>query len=96
LVVADGDKQIAALGGGSAYMNSVTVTESYAALVSASTEGVFEISCPPTNVGNVTFKFGGNTMAWVPGEWHTWTVDLADVQIIGTAGDVVTIVGRSW
>ena len=33
----------------------------------------------------------------VPGEWHTLhRVDLAEIQVKGSAGDTVTINGGTW
>jgi hypothetical protein len=54
------------------------------------------ISCPPGNAGNVTFTDPeGNTAAWIPGEWHAFeAINLADLNVSGTAGDTVTIVGE--
>jgi len=77
---------------------SVTVTADYALLSAASMVVSVEISCPPSNVGNVTFRDGaGNECEWVPGEWHEFrSIDLAELQVKGTAGDKVTIVGGTW
>jgi len=57
-----------------------------------------DINCPPGNVGNVLFKTPDDTdVPWVPGEWHNLVgVNLADIQIKGTVGDTVTIVGGTW
>ena len=81
-----------------AYMRKIVVTAEYQPLVSERTVLAAEISCPPTNASNVLFKCGdGSDVPWVPGEWHDFdSIDLAEVQIKGTAGDVVTVVGGSW
>jgi hypothetical protein len=39
----------------------------------------------------------GSDVPWISGEWHSLkSVDLADIYIKGTAGDVVTVVGGTW
>jgi hypothetical protein len=56
------------------------------------------ISCPPGNSANVLFKGdGGSDVPWIPGEWHTLvSINLHDVQVKGTEGDTVTIIGGDW
>jgi len=78
--------------------DTVTVAADYAPLSASSLVMTVDISCPPGNVGNVTFRdAAGNEAEWVPGEWHNFqSVDLAELQIKGTAGDKVTIVGGTW
>ena len=79
-------------------MRKTDVTGSYQPLVSAKLVGSVTISCPPTNLGEVTFKGDdGSDVPWVPGEWHDFrSINLAEIEVKGTAGDVVTIVGGSW
>ena len=39
----------------------------------------------------------GADVPWVPGEWHEFNrVNLAEVQVKGTPGDIVTVVGGTW
>ena len=78
-------------------IRKVSVTANYQPLATSSLVGSVAISCPPTNVGNVNFKGDdGSDVPWIPGEWHEFArVNLADIQVKGTAGDVVTIIGVS-
>jgi len=79
-------------------MRMVEVTEEYAPLVAERTVVTVTISCPPANAGPVYFKGDDDSdVPWIPGEWHTLVgVNLADIQVKGTAGDTVTLVGGTW
>ena len=79
-------------------MRKIGVSESYTPLAAEKTVVTVTISAVPTNVGNVFFKGDdGSDVPWSPGEWHTLkSVNLADIQIKGTVGDIVTIVGGTW
>jgi len=79
-------------------MRKITVTGEYQPLVSASLVASVTISTPPTNAGDVLFKGDdGSDVPWVPGEWHQFeSIDLAAIEVKGTPGDVVTVVGGSW
>ena len=80
------------------YMAKITVTADYAALVATKLVlGAVTISCPPSNKGVVNFKGTGFTdVPWVAGEWHTFHgIDLALIQVKGTANDLVTLVGST-
>jgi len=79
-------------------MRTVTVTADYAALASEKTVVSVTISCPPANAGNVIFRGDtGDEVPWVPGEWHTlYRVDLSEIEMKGTVGDTVTVVGGTW
>jgi hypothetical protein len=76
----------------------ITVTGSFAPLATNRLVGTFEISCPPTNIGNVLFLADdGSEVPWVPSEYHLFKrVDLASIRIKGLAGDIVTVVGGTW
>ena len=77
-------------------MRIVTVTGSYQPLVAASlAAGTVTISCPPTNAAVVYFKGDdGSDVPWAAAEWHDFqNVNLADFQLKGSPGDVVTLVG---
>jgi len=76
-------------------MREVSVAAAYAALNSDSLHGTVDISCPPTNAAVVYFLGDdGNDVPWQPGEWHTFkNVDLSEIQMKGTVGDTITIVG---
>jgi len=79
-------------------MRQVAVGADYAPLAAERTVVTVTISCPPANTGNVLFKGDdGSDVPWLPGEWHTLvSVNLADIQIKGTVGDCVTLVGGTW
>lgn len=79
-------------------MRTVVVTGSYHPLVSQKLVGSVTISCPPGNAGVVLFKGDDSTdVPWVAGEWHDFqSVDLSTIQVRGTAGDTVTLVGGTW
>lgn len=77
------------------YMKTIRVSSSERQLAAARTVGDFEVSCPPSNAGNIAFRAaGGNQTQWIPGESHRLeNVDLGTILVAGTDGDVVTIVG---
>ena len=79
-------------------MRKIDVTGSYQPLASASLVGSVTISTPPTNAANVLFKGDdGSDVPFVPGQWHEFrSIDLSAVQVKGTPGDVVTLVGGTW
>lgn len=79
-------------------MRKITVTAVYQALSNKSLVGSVTISTLPGNAANVYFKGDdGSDVPWIPGEWHDLTrVDLSTIQVKGTPGDVVTVVGGSW
>ena len=79
-------------------MRTVEVTEQFQPLVQERLVGSVTISCPPTNAGDVIFLGDdGSEVTWLPGEWHRFrSIDLASVQVKGTTGDRVTIVGGTW
>ena len=79
-------------------MRKIDVTGSYQPLSTERLVGSVTISTPPTNLGEVLFKAaGGPEVPWIAGEWHTLrSVNLADIEVKGTVGDMVTVVGGSW
>ena len=79
-------------------MRKIDVTASYQPLAANKTVVSVTISAPPTNSDNVLFKGDdGTEVDWIPSEWHTFkSVNLAEIEIKGTPGDVVTIVGGTW
>jgi hypothetical protein len=76
----------------------INVQTGYTKLVSEQMVASVTISCPPSNAGIVYFHGDmGDDVPWSPGEWHDFkSIDLAQIQVKGTAGDVVTIVGGTW
>ena len=82
--------------GANTVQRSITVTTSYAPLSSLNeVYATMDVSCPPGNTGSVFFLGDDNEdVPWIPGEWHTLShTDLYSLQIKGTAGDIVTVVG---
>lgn len=79
-------------------MRKVVVTASYQPLASETTVVTVTVSTLPSNAGTVLFKGDdGSDVPWIPGEWHELrSVDLAEIEIKGTPGDVVTVVGGTW
>lgn len=79
-------------------MRTVSVSTVYSKLSATKLVGSVTISTPPTNTSPVLFKADvGSDVPWVPGEWHDFTsINLADIQIRGTNGDLVTIIGGTW
>jgi len=79
-------------------MRKIDVAGSYQPLVSAKLVASVTISCPPDNAGDVLFKCGdGEDVPWVPGEWHELrSANLAEIEVKGTSGDTVTLVGGTW
>jgi len=79
-------------------MRKVDVTADYQPLAAERTVVTVTISCPPGNSANVLFKGDdGSDVPWIPGEWHEFkNVDLRGIQVKGTVGDTVTVVGGSW
>ena len=79
-------------------MRKVVVTGAYQPLASETTVVTVTVSALPSNAGTVSFKGDdGSDVPWIPGEWHELrSVDLAEIEIKGTPGDVVTVVGGTW
>jgi len=78
-------------------LKQIDVTADWQALSSVSLVASVTISAPPTNAGNVLLRNGEGQVEMIPGEWQAFHhVNLAELEIKGTAGDVVTIVGGTW
>ena len=79
-------------------MRRVPVAADYQPVVTESLVASVTISTPPGNQATVYFKGDdGSDVPWAPGEWHVFrSVDLSTVQIKGTDGDIVTVVGGTW
>jgi hypothetical protein len=76
-------------------MRKIDVTDSYQPLSSGKLVASVTISTPPGNSASVTFKdAAGNEVGWISGEWHDFhSIDLSEIQVKGTPGDTVTIIG---
>jgi len=79
-------------------MRKLVLTADYQPLAAERVVGSFTISAPPGNENDVLFRGDlGADVPWVPGEWHEFrSVNLAEVQVKGTPGDIVTVVGGTW
>ena len=57
-----------------------------------------EISALPSNVGPVFFLGDdGSDVPWIPGEYHTLNrINLGKLQVKGSPGDAVSLIGGSW
>lgn len=81
-------------------MRQVAVTAEYQPLAPGRLVGSVTISAPPTNTADVEFKSDDPELPgvpWQPGQWHEFrSIDLASVQVKGTPGNVIQIVGGTW
>jgi hypothetical protein len=79
-------------------LRKLTVNSQFQPLSSTRLVGSFVITSPTYNSGLITFKAdSGPDVPWEPGEWHEFhRVNLADLQVKGAAGDVITIIGGTW
>jgi hypothetical protein len=79
-------------------MRKVNVTSSFQSLVPSRLVGSVTVSAPPTNAANVFFRGDdGSEVPWVPGEWHSFrSINLAQLEVKGNTGDLVTVVGGTW
>ncbi len=83
----------------SVVMRKATVGAAFAPLVAeARLIASVEIACLPANAGPITFLGDdGSEVAWVPGEYHVFeSVDLSKIQVKGTPGDAINIIGGTW
>jgi len=81
-------------------MRTITVTTSWQALSATSLVlSECEISCAIDNSADVLFRTTGETsveVPWEPSEFHRFTgIDLATIEVKGTAADIVTVVGQA-
>lgn len=79
-------------------MRKIVVTDEYQPLADKATVASVEISTPPANAGSVLFRGDdGSEVPWVPSEWHEFkSVNLAEIKVKGTPGDLVTVIGGTW
>lgn len=76
----------------------IDVTPDYQPISANRLIGTFDISCLPTNAGDVFFEGDdGSDVPWSAGEWHQLIrVDLSSIRIKGTIGDSITVVGGTY
>lgn len=78
-------------------LRQIDLTEEFQPLASERTVASVTVSAPPTNVGNVTLKSADGEAQMIPGEWQEFhRIDLSELQVKGTAGDIVTAIGGTW
>ena len=79
-------------------MRRVLVTDTYQPLSNSKVVASVTLACLPTNKKETYFRGDdGSDVPWVPGEYHDfWSVNLNEIVIKGTPGDVVTIIGGTW
>lgn len=80
-------------------MRRIVLTADWQPLTDRDVEvATVDVQAPPTNTGPVLFL--GDTdheVPWIAGEYHTLVrVNLADLRVKGTPGDIVTLIGGSW
>ena len=79
-------------------MRKIVVTAAYQPLVAQSLIATVEISALPSNAGPVFFRGDdGSDVPWIAGEYHTLkNVDLSTIQIKGSPGDGISLIGGTW
>jgi hypothetical protein len=80
------------------FIRHITLTADFQPLAATRTIGTVDISCPPGNTGDAIFLGDlGQEVPWIAGEWHEFhRVDLSEIKVKGTPGDVVTVIGGTW
>jgi len=76
-------------------IRDVVVTAEYAALAAGRTAFSGTIQCPPSNTGGITVEGDdGSDCELLPGESNPFIdIDLSQIRVKGTPGDVVAIRG---
>jgi len=76
----------------------VPVTADYQPLSPVSLVGSVTLSALPSNTGDVFFRGDdGSDVPWIAGQWHDFSrVDLSQIFIKGTPGDVISVIGGTW
>ncbi len=80
-------------------MRTIVLTAEYRAVTTKAREvASVEVSVPPTNAGPVSFLGDdGAEVIWAQGEYHGFKrINLAELRVKGTPGDIVTLVGGTW
>ncbi|HOD84865.1 MAG: hypothetical protein BWX88_05185 [Planctomycetes bacterium ADurb.Bin126] len=81
-------------------LRKINVTGSWQPLSAARLIGSVTIATPPANAGNVLFRNAAEPtqeVAWVPGEWYDfYRIGLSEIEVKGSVGDAVTVVGGTW
>lgn len=81
-------------------LRKIVVAPAWQALSLGKLVASVTISTPPTNAATVLFRTKSeptHEVPWVPGEFHEFRrVNLADIEVKGTANDLVSLVGGTW
>jgi len=78
-------------------LRQIDVTDEFQPLANEKTVASVTVSCPPTNAANVTLKSADGEAMMIPGEWQEFhRIDLSELQVKGTAGDIVSVIGGTW
>ena len=81
-------------------LRKIVVTPTWQPLSESKLVASVTISTPPTNAATVLFRTKGeptHEVPFVPGEWHDFErINLAEIEIKGTANDLVTLTGGTW
>lgn len=81
-------------------LRTVTVTDQWQPLSATPLIGSVTINTPPTNAATVLMRSINdpeNDVFMVNGEWHDLKrIDLSTIQVKGTPGDKVTLIGGTW
>jgi hypothetical protein len=79
-------------------LRKVILTGVYQPLVPQPLIASVEISALPSNTGPAFFLGeDGGDIPWIPGEYHGFKrVNLAEMLVKGTPGDVLTVIGGTW
>lgn len=80
-------------------MRRIVLTADWQPLTDRDVEvATVDVQSPPSNSSPVLFLGDtGQEVPWIAGEYHTLVrVNLADIRVKGTPGDIVTLIGGSW
>mgnify|MGYP001441078688 CR=1 FL=1 len=81
-------------------LRTITVTNAWQSLADRPLIGSVTISTPPSNAATVLLRSTddpANEVFFVNGEWHDFQrIDLSTLQVKGTSGDKVTVIGGTW
>lgn len=81
-------------------LRTITVTGAWQPLSATPLVGSVTLSTPPTNSATTLLRCEADTenqVSLVPGEWHDLKrVELSALQVKGTPGDKVTLIGGTW
>lgn len=81
-------------------LRTITMTNAWQPLSDTPLVGSVTISAPPTNAATVLLRSADNPdheVFFVNGEWHDFhRVELSALQVKGTPGDKLTLIGGTW